>query len=78
MKLVYAVLVLTAVIYAEHRLIGPHNFYYLIFISFKKIVREMMINNKCRMALIIWSEKLQMLFDFEIYKCLRTGHGNTG
>ena len=28
--------------------------------------------------LIKWSEKLQMLFNFEKCKCLHAGHGNTG
>ena len=28
--------------------------------------------------LSMWSEKLQMFFNFEKCKCLRTGHGNAG
>ncbi len=28
--------------------------------------------------LIKWSEKWQMLFNFEKINCLHTGHGNTG
>ena len=36
------------------------------------------INNNCLMTLINWSEKWQMLFNFEKCKCLHTGHGNTG
>ena len=29
-------------------------------------------------TLIMWSEKWQMLFNLETYKCLHTRHGNTG
>ena len=41
-------------------------------------LREMGIHNNCRMTLIKWSEKWQMLFNFEKCKCLHAGHGNTG
>ena len=41
-------------------------------------LKEMGINNNCLMTLINWSEKWQMLFNFEKCKCLLAGHGNTG
>ena len=41
-------------------------------------LKEMGINNNSLMTLINWSEKWQMLFNFEKCKCLHTGHGHTG
>ena len=50
-------------------------------LNFLEKLREMGINNNCRMTfdkLIKWSEKWQMLFNFQKCKCLHAGHGNTG
>ena len=48
-------------------------------LNFLEKVMEMGINNNCRMTLINWSDKWQMVFNFEKKKkCLPAGHGNTG
>ena len=39
--------------------------------------RKLEINKIYKMALVKWSEKWQMLFNFGKFRCLHTGPGNT-
>ena len=47
-------------------------------LNFLEKLREMGVNNNCIDTLIKWSEKLQMLFNFDKCKCLKAGQGNIG